>query len=84
MSAHDRGDAGPEEQASGRPWWPWLVVALLVAAAAASWFLTPQKYGLRIGMLLLAAALTLNQLITWHRARRSKAGGTPSGPASHH
>ncbi|HET6706379.1 hypothetical protein [Amycolatopsis sp.] len=57
-------------------------MALLLVAAATSWFLMPHKYGLPSGMLLLAAALTVNQLIAGHRSRRSKAGGTGSGPAS--
>ncbi|WP_410574742.1 hypothetical protein [Amycolatopsis sp. cmx-4-61] len=83
MSAHDRGKAVPSEQASSRSWWPWLVVALLLGASATSWFLAPQKYGLRIGMLLLAGALTVNQLIAWHRSRGAKAEATPPGPTTH-
>jgi len=84
MSADDHGTAVPSEHASSRSWWAWLVVALLLVAAAATWFLAPQKYGLRVGMLLLAGALSVNQLIAWHRSRRGKSDATTSGPTAHH
>ncbi|MEQ0559733.1 hypothetical protein ABJI51_11665 [Amycolatopsis sp. NEAU-NG30] len=58
----DTEDPVAAQRSSGRPWWPWVTGLVLVAVAAVVWILAPHRYGLPIGLFLLAVAVVTPRL----------------------
>ncbi|WP_410623621.1 hypothetical protein [Amycolatopsis sp. cmx-8-4] len=68
-SDHARGPAAPVTAQPKR--WPWIVAGLLLAIAATVRIVDEQRYGLPIGLTLLAAVTVVNHLIDRRQACRA-------------
>ncbi|WP_410589344.1 hypothetical protein [Amycolatopsis sp. lyj-23] len=74
MTDADHSDhaPGPTSPVTARlQQWPWFVAGLLLAIAAAVRIVAEQRYGLPIGLTLLAVVIMANHLVDRHRARRA-------------
>ncbi|WP_410631520.1 hypothetical protein [Amycolatopsis sp. cmx-4-83] len=67
-SDRSRSSAAPAEVRPKR--WPWIVAGLLLAAAATVRLVAERRYGLPIGLVLLAAVIVVNHLVDRRQARR--------------
>ncbi|WP_103348904.1 hypothetical protein [Amycolatopsis sp. CA-128772] len=69
---HSRGSAVPAEVRPKR--WPWIVAGLLLVTATTVRLVAERRYGLPIGLVLLAAAVVVNHLVDRRLARRGTSG----------